>query len=63
MTFKKPSILLLSSIVFSFGFLYLFSSNPDLLSNINNSETCFILFFVTGLSSALIYYIISTLYM
>jgi hypothetical protein len=53
----KPSVLAISSLIYILGFLFLYSSNPDIFDKQDN-----IMFFVAGVSALIVYHIVFTLY-
>ena len=59
----KPSILTISSLVYVVGFVFLMSSNPKLFESKDiNRDKCFMMFFIAGISAAIIYHIILTIH-
>lgn len=61
MPFSKLSNLTISSIIFIFGFLFLLASNPKLFDQqYENQDQCFMIFFITGISSTLIYHLVTS---
>ena len=62
MSFKKPSILTISSLIFILGFLFVTSSNPKLLEENYEQDKCFMMFFVTGISAVIVYHVTVSIY-
>ena len=63
MSFSKPSILTISSLIFILGFLFLISSNPKLFDQkYENQDQCFMMFFMTGVSATIVYHLVSSIY-
>ena len=61
----KPSILTISFLIFIIGFLFIMMNNPDVFrinQNENQTDTCFMMFFFTCMSSILTYYLVSLFY-
>lgn len=54
MYLKKSSVFKISSMIFIIGYLFIISSNKDILHN-KSQDDCFILFFITGMSAVMIY--------
>ena len=63
MSFSKPSVLTISSLVFILGFLFLMSSNPRLFDQqYEQQDQCFMMFFMTGISAIIVYHLVSSTY-
>lgn len=57
----KLSVLTVSFLIYVLGFLFIMLNNPKLFND-TGTDKCFIMFFLTGISSVIVYHLVSLLY-
>jgi len=58
MTFSRSCVLTISSLIFVLGFLFIMSSNPRIFEQETTQDQCFVMFFMSGISAAIVYHIV-----